>query len=46
MSISSLIFILSCLGSYYLGNFNARNPGRSWELIQTSCVWVWRSLSK
>jgi len=39
MSVSSVLFIVSCLAMYKLGAFNEKNPGRIWEL--TKCAWKW-----
>jgi len=41
MSISSLLFIGSCLGCYKLGSFNARHPGRLWQSLRGLVAWLW-----
>jgi hypothetical protein len=39
MSISSLLFIMTCLGSYKLGVYTERHPGDLWA--RAKIVWGW-----
>jgi hypothetical protein len=39
MSFSMFIYIVSCMGSYKLGAYNQRQPGKVWEKLQE--VWRW-----
>jgi hypothetical protein len=39
MSVSNVVFIVSCLVMYRLGHFNARHPGQL--LTWTRLLWKW-----
>ena len=42
MSISSMFFIVACMGMYKLGAFNARHPGQMLECGK----WLWRWMNQ
>ena len=46
MSISSVFFILCCVGIYRLGAFNARHPGRAWCCCCDSTLRFWKWLNQ
>lgn len=44
MSVSTLLYFVSCIVCYKLGSFNTRRPGVAWAYCRDTSRWLWKWL--
>jgi hypothetical protein len=46
MSMSSVLFFLSCFAMYKLGAYNTNHPGEAWHALRESIARIWKWMNQ